>query len=115
MEDQLFYLQLLTADLDAKFVEMHLFTYHYKKNQNSITTTKFNDKYLLDHFIIANQILKWVEPHQDKPFYPKFISILKSVYIGAYKYFLTFTSKQQKKYRHLFTDEIIALIKNPNI
>lgn len=114
-EDQLFYLQLLTVDLEAKIAELDLFTYIYVRHQNTTTTTKANSQYLFDHFTMGKYILDWISKYQNEAFYPCLIFILKSLYINAHQYFKTFSAEEEQKYQALFTPELLEFIQNENI
>lgn len=62
-EDQLFYIQCLTSDLQALLLEIPFVIYYYRRRENSTTTSLNNVGYLIDHFKIMAHLDDWEKQH----------------------------------------------------
>lgn len=104
-EDQLFYLQLLTSDLEATFLECPEIVYHYKKRVGS-TTNSVTIQYVLDHLNIIELIKSWLKEksldNNHKLYHLINEKIIGNLYDFAKSLYFLFPSKDQEKYPKLF-------------
>lgn len=94
-EDQLFYIQCLTADLEALLLEIPFYIYYYRHRENSTTSSLNNVSYLIDHFKIITHLEKWQEQHQFPQEVINALAFVKSRLIEMV----------QLKYEHALTPE----------
>lgn len=83
-EDQLFYLQSLTVDLNAKLLEVPHLVYHYRIRAGSTCTTP-TVSYFIDHFKIIEMIKQWIIEKNINEDIDTFKDIIISIIIPLYK------------------------------
>lgn len=101
-EDQIFYIELLTATNTLTILELPITIYRYRQREYSITTTKNDMSYILD--II--QVINWIEQYRHQDHFPNdvkqgFIYILKHLEFSVNRHFGRMEIDLQKEYKDL--------------
>lgn len=112
VEDQLFYLQLLTASEQVKVLEFDWQVYQYRRHANSITQS-YSEALFLDHFRMVAMIRDYQQQlgNLSSDLAAPIDNIVMKIYRNALSIFFAFDIPQRIKLAPYFTPTILRALK----